>query len=264
MPIDLLPQIRTMAQQGNNPYLGVTREDVDDPYLAEFYQVIKLMRADLKQMDQNVTSLQQATNEKIHSIDGKRAGNQVDSLIDQINGAAQKLRAQLDRIGEHTKTMEQVECTDDRIVFNIRGALMSQYVLTMQRYQEIQTNYNDKSRDILITQVKLKNPNASEAEIQAKIDSGDTQQLQIASAKLDMANESYNYVAARHKEILKLEKSLQEVHQLFVDMAALVDAQGEVIDRIAFRVANAKADVAIAKDELTEAYRIKRRTCVVM
>jgi t-SNARE complex subunit (syntaxin) len=43
-------------------------------------------------------------------------------------------------------------------------------------------------------------------------------------------------VVARHKEVLKLEKSLQEVHQLFVDMAALVDQQGEVIDRIAFRV----------------------------
>lgn len=71
MPIDLLPQIRTMAQ-GNNPYLGVTKEDIDDPYLAEFYQVIKVMRSDLKQMDQNVSALQQATNEKIHSIDGKR------------------------------------------------------------------------------------------------------------------------------------------------------------------------------------------------
>lgn len=58
--------------------------------------------------------------------------------------------------------MDQVECTDDRIVFNIRGALMSQYVITMQRYQEIQNNYNEKSRDILVTQVKLKNPNASD------------------------------------------------------------------------------------------------------
>jgi len=92
---------------------------------------------------------------------------------------------------------------------------------------------------------------------------GDSAQLQLASAKLDAANESYNYVVARHKEVLKLEKSLQEVHQLFVDMAALVDQQGEVIDRIAFRISNAKADVAAAKVELTEAYKIKKRTCVV-
>jgi len=243
--------------------LGVTQEDSDEPYLPELYQLLKAMRNDMKQMDQNVTALQQATNEKIHAIDGKRAGNQVDQLVDQINAAGQKLRAQLDLLGKNTKSMDEVECTDDRIVYNIHGALMSQFVITMQRYQDIQNNYNEKSRDILVTQVKLKNPNASDADIQAKIDSGDTQQLAIASNKLDMANESYNYVQARHKEILKLEKSLQEVHQLFVDMAALVDAQGEVIDRISFRVANAKADVAIAKEELTEAYRIKRRTCCI-
>ena len=51
-----------------------------------------------------------------------------------------------------------------------------------------------------------------------------------------VANESYNYVVSRHKEVLNLEKNLQEVHQLFVDMAALVDREEEVINRIAFRV----------------------------
>jgi len=260
---DLLPQIRALALTLRNPYLALMLEDSDLPFLPELFQGIKEMRAEMKKMDQNVISLQQATHEKIHSIDGKRAGNQVDALVDQINSAGQKLRAQLDLLGENTPSMEAVVYVDDRIIFNIHGALMSHFVLIMQRYQDIQNNYNEKSRDILITQVKLKNPNATDDEIQAKIDSGDTQQLAIASNKLDMANESYNYVQARHKEILKLEKSLQEVHQLFVDMAALVDAQGEVIDRISFRVANAKADVAIAKEELTEAYRIKRRTCCV-
>ena len=99
----------------------------------------------------------------------------------------------------------------------------------------------------------------SQEEIQRKINSGDSAQLQLSSTKLDVANESYNYVVARHKEVLKLERSLQEVHQLFVDMAALVDQQGEVIDRIAFRIAFAKEEVALVNWILPK----KKRTCVV-
>jgi t-SNARE complex subunit (syntaxin) len=64
--------------------------------------------------------------------------------------------------------------------------------------------------------------------------------LQLASSpqsrRLDLAEESLRYAQMRHKDLRHLEKSLQEVQQLFVDMAAMVDRQGDVLDRVAFRV----------------------------
>lgn len=265
---DLLPQVMQFAKQSNNQFLNVIADDQDQAFLPDLYKIVKVLRAELENMKRGVKELQVATTEKLHSIDGKNVGAQIDRTIDETNGIATKLRAQLDVMGREVPKLSDGADNNgfgtlDRIKFNIHSSLMSSFVHTMQEYQEIQNVYQESSRQILMTQVRLKNPNATDEEIQMKINSGDSAQLQLSSTKLDVANESYNYVVARHKEVLKLERSLQEVHQLFVDMAALVDQQGEVIDRIAFRIANAKADVAAAKVELTEAYKIKRRTCVI-
>ena len=39
-------------------------------------------------------------------------------------------------------------------------------------------------------------------------------------------------VQERHEAVKELEKSLMELHQVFLDMAVLVDAQGEMLDNI--------------------------------
>lgn len=137
---------------------------------------------------------------------------------------------------------------------------MSQYVLTMQRFQAIQTQYQDQTRSILETQIRLKNPNATEEQIQSHLEGGQTEQLQIASSLNDLANESYNCVSARHRELLELEKKLRFLNQLFIDMESLVLSQGEVIDRVAFRVNQSKADVREARDDFIIARQITRKT----
>lgn len=135
------------------------------------------------------------------------------------------------------------------------------------------------------------NPDATEADIEKAIEQGPEQVF--AQGRRQAAQESYDYIQHRHNEILKIEKSLeveptlicvlleihlQEVHQLFVDMAVLVDEQSEVIDRVAFQVSNVKAgssifwllfaplitlDIRLAAEELREANKIKRRQCVI-
>lgn len=46
-------------------------------------------------------------------------------------------------------------------------------------------------------------------------------------------------------------------------MAVLVEEQSEVIDRIAYQVANVKKDVRAATEELREANRIQRQKCSI-
>eukprot|EP01126_Amoeba_proteus_P029227 TRINITY_DN2880_c0_g2_i2.p1 TRINITY_DN2880_c0_g2~~TRINITY_DN2880_c0_g2_i2.p1 ORF type:complete len:103 (+),score=29.66 TRINITY_DN2880_c0_g2_i2:284-592(+) len=65
-------------------------------------------------------------------------------------------------------------------------------------------------------------------------------------------------LSQRHRELLKLEKSLKEVNQLFNDMAILVQEQGEVIDRISFQVASIKVKVEEGKTTLREARKMDK------
>ena len=45
-------------------------------------------------------------------------------------------------------------------------------------------------------------------------------------------------VQERHEAVKELEKSLMELHQVFLDMAVLVEAQGEMLDNIEQQVGN--------------------------
>jgi hypothetical protein len=163
--LDLLPQMMQFAKQSNNQYLNVMSEDRDTPFLPDLYRIVRTLRAELRNMQTLVAELKTATTEKLHSIDGKNVGQQIERTIDEVNGIATKLRAQLDAMGQGIPKLEQAADgfeTLDRIKFNIHSSLMSSFVKTMQEYQEIQNVYQENSKQILMTQIRLKNPNASD------------------------------------------------------------------------------------------------------
>lgn len=70
------------------------------------------------------------------------------------------------------------------------------------------------------------------------------------------------------REVAEVERGLVELQQLFVDMAVMVDAQGERLDDIERHVAAAAGDVGAAAAELAEARRTqgaarRRRLCLI-
>lgn len=69
-------------------------------------------------------------------------------------------------------------------------------------------------------------------------------------------------IEARHEDIMKLEKSIREVHDLFVDMAVLIEKQGDKIDSIESHVTNTRSFVEKAVEQTSKAlvYQGKART----
>ncbi|KNC77025.1 hypothetical protein SARC_10504, partial [Sphaeroforma arctica JP610] len=67
------------------------------------------------------------------------------------------------------------------------------------------------------------------------------------------AQQALEDIQDRHKDLIKLEKSIRELHELFVDMAILVEQQGEMVDRIEFNVTQSTDYVEQAVVELKEA-----------
>lgn len=97
---------------------------------------------------------------------------------------------------------------------NAHKSLLKDFLEVMQDYQTTQNNYNEKTRDLVKTQVLVGNPNATEEEIERAIDLGPEQLL--AGNRRRAAQESYDYIQSRHDEILKIERSLEvRVHLCF-------------------------------------------------
>jgi len=113
-----------------------------------------------------------------------------------------------------------------------------------------------KTRALTRARILLDNPEITEEEIEMALHGNFGLHL---FAKNDAATrESRRFVQDRSSEIKQLEQSLQEVHQLFLDMAVLVQQQGEMVDRVGVRVSNIKRDITDGKTQLIQAQKIKR------
>ncbi|KAG5884297.1 hypothetical protein JTB14_006306 [Gonioctena quinquepunctata] len=68
-------------------------------------------------------------------------------------------------------------------------------------------------------------------------------------------------IEARHADIIKLENSIRELHDMFMDMAMLVENQGELVDRVEYHVGSAQNHVQQGQSELkvAQAYQSKAR-----
>ena len=62
----------------------------------------------------------------------------------------------------------------------------------------------------------------------------------------------------RHDEFLKLEKSIREVYDLFMELAALVEQQGESLNNIERLITDAQDRVVKGKEELVKAHEHKK------
>jgi t-SNARE complex subunit (syntaxin) len=107
------------------------------------------------------------------------------------------------------------------------------------------------------------NPDAKPEEIDEAIESGDTQIF--AKAILDkerkqQAVSALKYVENKSNDIKRLEQSILELHNLFLDMAILVEAQGELIDQIEYNVTQAVDNTKSAVENLRGANKYQRKS----
>ncbi|RAL46562.1 unnamed protein product [Cuscuta campestris] len=79
--------------------------------------------------------------------------------------------------------------------------------------------------------------------------------VQIFETKVEMKEESRE----RHEGVMEIQRSLDKLHQVFLDMAVMVEAQGAQIDNIERNVANAGSFINGGTHNLFYAKQMKRR-----
>ena len=71
-------------------------------------------------------------------------------------------------------------------------------------------------------------------------------------------------IQERHRDITRLETSIAELHQLFLDMSVLVESQGELLDQIEYTVSQSVNYTGKAVEELRTANDYQKRVCKAM
>jgi len=158
-----------------------------------------------------------------------------------------------------------------RVREGMHAALAKKFYELMASYQELKAKNAIKYRDRVKHQVEVatgKQP--TEDQLDEIIDAGDTNRLfatvLLADKRHDDAANAIIFIKERHDDILILEKSINELYQIFLDMATLVETQGEMIDQIEFQVAKSVdyVDQAVADLHKGAILKIKSRKKIVI
>ncbi|CEF71510.1 Syntaxin-4 [Strongyloides ratti] len=110
----------------------------------------------------------------------------------------------------------------------------------LQAFNEEQLKYKDRCTDKINNFLKITDREMKEEDVDEAIRKGRlydlTEGLILATREKQML---YEDVKSRQEDILRLEASIREMHDIFHDMQLLVESQGGMIDNIEMNVNNA-------------------------
>lgn len=160
--------------------------------------------------------------------------SEIDALIMETNKLTQGIAKKLKAMDAENKEAAKSPSEQTKVRVNMHATLTRKFLTLSQEYSAIQEKYKAAYRDRMERQIKIVSPESTEAEVDAMVADPNTQIFaqQILSSGHMAAKNAVLDIQERHKEITMLEASIAELHQLFMDMAVLVEAQGEMLDQI--------------------------------
>lgn len=237
----------------------------------DFLSKIEILKNSIALIKQAVENLEQLHNNSLDAISdnqSKQLSITLDNEMDSIAKQSKSIQLQLVEIGNENKKLEsKIPASDMRIRQTQHATLTKSFMDTMNKYRDIQTKYQRKYKERMEKQYKIVNPNLNESDIARMLESGESIGSVFAQGLVDKGSKTADARAAlqdiqdRHQNLIKIEKTVLELQQLFVDMAVLVKSQGEVLNQIEDQVNNANDYTEKAVDELKEAvvYQKKAR-----
>ncbi|XP_072792567.1 syntaxin-1B isoform X3 [Taeniopygia guttata] len=224
--------------------------------------------------------------EEVVTVDRDHFMDEFFEQVEEIRGCIEKLSEDVEQVKkQHSailaapnpdetieQSIEQEEglnrsSADLRIRKTQHSTLSRKFVEVMTEYNATQSKYRDRCKDRIQRQLEITGRTTTNEELEEMLESGKlavfTDDIKMDS---QMTKQALNEIETRHNEIIKLESSIRELHDMFVDMAMLVESQGEMIDRIEYNVEHSVDYVERAVSDTKKAvkYQSKARRKKIM
>lgn len=234
-------------------------EDVMDDVYKEGHAMRKemlLLQMDVKRLGKQNTRFLTSVR-RISSI--KRDSN---ALGRDIKARGEAIYARLEKLGQRSKLLDEEHGPTSAVARMVR----SQHVSLTCAFHEVISQYNDAE---MVQKENCKTRIQRQAEIMGKEVTREQIEEMIESGKWNVfsdnlltdgrtAKSALNEIENRHRELLELEGRIRDVHELFFQMALLVEQQGCMLENIEANVHSTEDYVAKAEIQIKKAVRYKK------
>lgn len=178
----------------------------------------------------------------LNEEDADYGSKQVDALVSEAHLMQDDLKNRIKNV------QQQAVTSHDQAKIDQAETSRKRFLELIQEYRMIESNNREQTKQQAERQYRIIKPDATNQEVKAAVEDGDSlsqyfQQALLQSNRRGEARTILNEVQVRHRELLKLEKTMAELTQLFHDMEELVVEQDQAIQQIDEQVGTAQQDI---------------------
>jgi t-SNARE complex subunit (syntaxin) len=257
---------RLLALKAAGVSVGLDQDEIHidmntSVFMEEFFVKVMDVRTNIQAIQKYIMDVKQLHHSVLSApTPDDKINNELEERMSEVKITAQKVRAKLKEI-EHDSGDISLDphLAESRIKKGQFSFLSHLFTDVMASYNSVQIEHRDQCKKRIQRQLEITGKPTSDEEIERMLESGN---MQIFSEsylnETKMAKQTLADINARHKDILKLEKSILELHDMFMDMAMLVESQGEMIDNIEKNITSTVDFVESAKVDTKKAVENKR------
>ncbi|XP_076015726.1 syntaxin 3b isoform X3 [Genypterus blacodes] len=203
-------------------------------FMDEFFSQIEDIRSSIDKIDENVAQVK-----KLYSLilsaptSDQKTQDDLEAITGDIKKMANNARNKLKTIERNLESEEQERVSADiRIRKSQHAVLSRKFVEVMTKYNEAQVDFRERTKGRLQRQLEITGKNTTDEELEEMLESGNSAVFTAGIVDSGISRQALNEIESRHKDIVRLESSIKELHDMFVDIAMLVESQGGMIERI--------------------------------
>jgi len=249
-----------MANNGNDKNLG------------QFFEQVGSIKRDMEAMQELFGNLQRANEEsktvhKAQAMKGLR--DRMDKDVVEVLKKAKLVKGKLEALDRaNVASRRLLGCEEgtptDRTRTSITNSLRKKLKDSMGEFQILRQKITGEYRDTVQRRLyNITGEYADEDTLEKIVSTGESEnilQKAIQEQGRGRILETIHEIQERHDAVKEIERSLLELHQVFLDMAVLVEAQGEQLNNIEYNVANASNYVEHGTKQLYTAKKHQKRS----
>ncbi|KAM4723430.1 syntaxin-11a [Anableps anableps] len=234
-------------------------EDMMDSIYKEAQTMRKemlLLKLDVKRLGKQNTRFLTSVR-RFSSI--KRDSN---ALGRDIKARGEAIYARLEKLGKLSKDLEEEHGPTSAVARMVRSqyvSLTSAFHEAISEFNEAEMTQRENCKTRIQRQAEIMGKEVSREQIDEMIETG---KWNIFSDNLlqegRTARSALNEIENRHKELLELESRIRDIHELFFQLALLVEEQGCMLDNIEANVGATQDYVAKAAVQIKKAVKYKK------
>ncbi|KAH7662175.1 syntaxin 1B/2/3 protein [Dioscorea alata] len=246
--------------------------------MENFFKQVKEVENLMQKLSKQLQRLQEANEESktvTQASTMKAIKQRMEKDVDNGLKVARCIKAKLEDIDkDNLINRQKIGCEKgsgvDRCRMAMTAFLKKRLKDRMNDFQNLRENIQNEYRDVVERRVfTVTGQQPTEEMIDNLIENGDSEQIfqkGIQEMGRGQVMDTLKEIQERHDAVRDIEKKLLDLHQVFMDMAVLVETQGEMLDNIEIQVANAKNHILSGNEALHTAKKLQKssRKCMVI